>query len=98
MFEIEYDESLKTFGSSNKDNLMDKIQIIPISQNEKIKAVEFKYLGWKSMVKDWIKYNNSDMPDYARMTKKEWLESEHILESEFVLAERYVYSLNKLFN
>ena len=37
------------------------------------------------MVRDWIKYNNSDMPNYANyMTKKEWLESEHILESEFV--------------
>ena len=62
--------NLKTSDSSIKDNLMEKIQIIPISQSEKIKAVEFKYLGWKSMVRDWIKYNNSDMPDYARMTKK----------------------------
>ena len=35
------------------------------------------------------------MPDYARMTKKEWLESEHILESEFVLAERYVRKIQK---
>ena len=95
MFTIEYDESLKIFRSSNKDNLIEKIQIIPISQKEKIKAVEFKYLGWKSMVRDWIKYNNSDMPDYARMTKKEWLESEHILESEFVLAERYVRKIQK---
>ena len=43
MFKIEYEESLKTFSSSNKDNIMDKIQIIP-SSNEKIKAVEFKYL------------------------------------------------------
>ena len=70
IFKIEYEELLKTSDSSIKDNLMEKIQIIPISQSEKIKAVEFKYLGWKSMVRDWIKYNNSDMPDYARMTKK----------------------------
>ena len=95
MFKIEYEELLKTSDSSIKDNLMEKIQIIPISQSEKIKAVEFKYLGWKSMVRDWIKYNNSDMPDYARMTKKEWLESEHILESEFTLAERYVRKIQK---
>ena len=95
IFKIEYEELLKTSDSSIKDNLMEKIQIIPISQNEKIKAVEFKYLGWKSMVRDWIKYNNSEMPDYARMTKKEWLESEHILESEFILAERYVRKIQK---
>lgn len=95
IFKIEYEELLKTSDSSIKDNLMEKIQIIPISQSEKIKAVEFKYLGWKSMVRDWIKYNNSDMPDYARMTKKEWLESEHILESEFTLAERYVRKIQK---
>ena len=94
IFKIEYEELLKTSNSSIKDYLIDKIQIIPISQNEKIKAVEFKYLGWKSMVRDWIKYNNSDMPDYARI-KKEWLESEHILESEFTLAERYVRKIQK---
>ena len=73
---------------------MEKIQIIPISQNEKIKAVEFKYLGWKSMIRDWIKYNNSDMPDYARMTKKEWLETECISESDFASAERLIRRLD----
>lgn len=94
-FKIEYEELVFKNTFNTFEEIINNIKIFPISTEEKIKAKKIKYYGWNLMVKDWIRHRDSTLPNYSKMTKQQWLESERISEVEFASAERYVRNLNK---
>ena len=90
-YKIEYEESFKK--NEDKHEILNKIKIISLSNEEITKALKRKQMGWKTMIKDWQDHQNEILAGYAKMTKKEWLNTERISEREFASAERYIRSL-----
>jgi hypothetical protein len=61
--------------------------MIPISKKEKEKAISKKQKKQIRWVQYWHEYQQENISSYAKMTKKEWLESEGISEIDFITAE-----------
>ena len=78
LFKISYEES-------NRD--LNQIHIIPISKKEKEKAISIKQQKQMRWVQYWNEHQQENISSYAKMTKKEWLESEGISEIDFITAE-----------
>lgn len=78
LFKISYEES-------NRD--LNQIHMIPISKKEKEKAISIKQQKQMRWVQYWKEHQQENISSYAKMTKKEWLESEGISEIDFITAE-----------
>ena len=78
----------------NNCNKLELTKIIPISEDEKKLAISKKHNKQIKWVNNWNEYQNQKLPNHEKMTKKEWLESECISESDFVSAERLIRRLD----
>ena len=78
LFKISYEES---------DRDLNQIHMIPISKKEKEKAISIKQQKQMRWVQYWKEHQQENISSYAKMTKKEWLESEGISEIDFITAE-----------
>ena len=78
LFKISYEES---------DRDLNQIHMIPISKKEKEKAILTKQQKQMRWVQYWREHQEEKISSYAKMTKKEWLESEGISEIDFITAE-----------
>ena len=91
-----YEERWEFFKICYEDssNKLELTKIIPISEEEKKLAITKKHNKQIKWVNNWNEYQNEKLPNHEKMTKKEWLESECISESDFVSAERLIRRLD----
>jgi hypothetical protein len=84
LFKISYEEA---------DRDLQRTNIIPVSKKEKEAAIAEKQKRQIRWVHNWREHQTANLAGYAKMNKKEWLESEGISEPDFISAERLVRRL-----